>query len=296
MKWRIGIFFAGVLLFSGCFSAEKTPVTALQSLEKRVLERHLAGNSAADLSRLARTTRQATSWSKLPDLAAFARQDSGDRKDLLSREILWESAAFCVVQFSPDPAAFIRQWNAGKLRCQLMQLLSEKQFLDSVAWKTPSQQSRELEIHSELQQLTGDLPEEELSRIKLATPEILPKTPLPVPVPMSEDPAEALQIAGAIYLLPDEIRRQKLADPEFATDGIMLEVLANAGSYAVYAGEKHLALNLESYRKEPSAERLWHWRKWYYFLELDRSRLPEKRGGSKDQHFIQSMLLLQSGF
>lgn len=286
-----------LLLLCGCFFHQETPGITLDAVCQSALERNLDGESSAALNRLARSSRQATNWSKLPDLAAFVRSDTGERKDVLSRNILWESAEFCVVQFVPEPAKFIRKWYAGELTCRVMTVLAEKKFLEKVVWKTPEQQIRENEIHSELSNLIGSVSEEQLALLELPMPPAEEqKFPIPAPVPVSEDPAEALQAAGVIYLLPEEIRRQQLADESMPLEGILNEVLITAGSYALYISQQQLRKAAADYRKSPTDENLWQWRKWYFRVKLDLFRLPDKRGSAKDQQFIQSMLLLQAGF
>ena len=264
---------------------------------QKALDRNLDGDAAAALNRLAHSSRKATKWSKLPDLADFVRNDTGERKDVLSREILWESAEFCVVQFTPDPAGFIRNWYAGELKYRVLAVLAEKKFLEKLVWKSREQQIRESEIHSELQHLIGSVPDEILASLELPLPPAETKPfPIPVPVPVSEDPAEALQAAGDRSRLPEEIRRQQLSDNSMPLEGVMREVLATAGSYALYLSQQQLDKAAAACRKALTEENLWQWRKWYFRVELDRSRLPAERGSSKDQQFIQSMLLLQANF
>lgn len=297
MKNFFPVFAFCLLFLTGCFIHDETPVITLDVVCQKALDRNLNGDSSAALNRLARSSRQATKWSKLPDLAAFVRSDTGERKDVLSREILWESAEFCVVQFTPDPAGFIRNWYAGELKYRVMAVLAEKKFLENLVWKSREQQNRESEIHSELQHLIGSMPDETIASLELPMPPAEEKIfPIPVPVPVSEDPAEALQAAGVIYLLPEEIRRQQLSDNSMPLEGVMREVLVTAGSYALYLSQQQLSKAAAAYRKAPTEENLWQWRKWYFRVELDRSRIPAERGSAKDQQFIQSMLLLQANF
>jgi hypothetical protein len=287
-----------ILLFflCGCFlRQEAVPVTE-QSLLQQVFDRHLEGETVADLQNFAQRSRQATRWSKLPDMAAFIRSDKSDRKDLVSREILWESVVFCRVQFIPEPAEFIRKWKAGELHCRLMLLLAEREFLQSVVWKTPEQQSREKELYSELLQLTGNVDTEKFASIPLAMPKVWKRTPVPLALPVSQDPAEALQAAGVFYLLPEEIRRQQLASPDMPLDGILLEMQLAAASYVLYLVQNQLEAAQKACVKELTAENLWRFRKWYYRYRLDVARLPQKRAEQKDRDFIQSMLLLQPAF
>ena len=286
-----------LLIFcGGCLFREKPEPVTVDTLMQTVAERHLTGETAAELSRLARSSRQATGWSKLPDLAEFVRNDTGERKYILSREILWESILFATVQFHNDPEKFVRTWNSGELRCRLLTLLAEREFLRSIVWKTPAQQTRENELFSELQQLTGSIPEETLASIPLAMPEDWKKIDLPLDIPVGKDPAEPLQAAGVFYLLPEEIRRQQLADPELQTKGILQYAQMAAACYTLDILQKRLEEASAAYKKEPGAENLWLFRKWYYMYQLDIARLPENPGVEKDLQFIESMLLLQAGF
>ena len=290
------VLFPLLILCSGCLLQEKSEPVTLDSIMQTVAERHLTGETAAELRRLAKSSRQATEWSKLPDLAEFIRNDNGERKYILSRKILWESILFARVQFHSDPEKFVRNWNAGELRCRLLTLLAESEFLRGVIWKTPAQQSRENELFSELQQLTGTIPEEVLASIPLAMPEDWKKIKLPMNLPVGEDPAEPLQAAGVFYLLPEEIRRQQLADPELKTEGILQYAQMAAACYTLDIIQRRLEAAQSAYMQESSAENLWNFRKWFYMYQLDISRLPENPGVKKDLQFIESMLLLQAGF
>ncbi|MBE6377802.1 MAG: hypothetical protein E7051_03165 [Lentisphaerae bacterium] len=285
-----------LIFLCGCFLREKPAAVTQECLLKSVLDRHLEGETASALQHFARRSRQATRWSKLPDMAAFVRSDTGSRKDIISREILWESVVFCTVQFIPEPETFIRKWNAGELRCRLMLLLSEREFLQSVIWKTAEQQSREKELYIEILQLAGSADDEVLASVPLVSPQVWERTPLPLALPVSQDPAEALQAAGVFYLMPEEIRRQQLSTPDMPLDGILLEMQSAAATYVLYLVQNQLEAAQKAYIKAPTPENLWNFRQWYYRYQLDISRLPQTRGREKDREFIQSMLLLQPGF
>ena len=136
----------------------------------------------------------------------------------------------------------------------------------------------------------------ELANIKLATPE----TPLPdlsgASRNLTQDPAETLQIAGVISLMPDEIRRQQFANPQFKVDGVLNEIQFLAASYALQLDRTCLLKIRNEYKNSPSEEKLLQYRKWYYRTLLDISRITAKRGSKEDQQFINSMLLLQESF
>ena len=285
-----------LLFFCGCFLQKHPAALTETGLTQTVLERHLEAETVFSLQSFAQKSRRATRWSKLPDLAAFIRSDNSDRKDIITREILWESVVFCAVQFLPQPAEFIRKWQAGELHCRLMLLLAEREYLQSVVWKTPEQNSVEKELFSELMQLTGLSDHEKFSSVPLAMPDVWKRTPLPLALPVSQAPAEALQAAGVFYLLPEEIRRQQLAAPNMPLEGILLEMQTAAASYVLFLVQNQLEAAQDACAKELSAENLWRFRKWYYRYLLDISRMPQTRGGKKDTDFIQSMLLLQPGF
>lgn len=285
------------LLITGCrFYPHSAGELSLSAVGDLVIARNLDGETASALEKLASAALQSSRWKNLPDLAAFVRESPMGKGDELCRNILWECNEACNVQFTPDPASFVKKWRAGELRCRLALALAEKQFLDSVAWKTPLQQQREDELQSELLQLAGDIPESRLSSVKLAFPGEMPEFPAGLLLPVSEDPAEALQIAGVICLLPEEIRRQQLADAGFPIGAILDEITFTAGSYILHLDKKHLHSAIDRYHKEPSAENLWLYRKWFYRTELDISRMPQKKRDRNAADFIASMLLLQESF
>lgn len=287
------------LLICGCVTAiiqQDTLVPSLETWQVQALERNLAGETAAALSQLARQSTRGSRREELPDLARFVRENPPEQGTILSRKMLWECMELCNTQFSPAPEKMIREFREGELRCRTALLIAEKQFLDQVIWKTPKQQQRSSEVDSELSQLCGNMPFSELSAIKLVMPQETADFTANAAIPVSQDPAEALQIAGVICLLPVEIRRQMLADPEFSPEGILKEVQFLASSYALLLDLKYLNAALAAYKKEPSAENLWLFRKWYYRAQLDNSRRPAERGTAKDRQFINSMLLLQESF
>ena len=286
-----------LLLLAGCrgFGDPEKRFT-LETIQKQVLDRHLAGETAAALEDLATRGGRSSKWNNLPDLAAFVRNTKDDRGDELCRKILWEVAEFCNVQFSGDPAAFVRNMRAGELRCQLALALSEKEYLDGIAWKTPAQLEREEILRSELFRLTGNIADNSLSQVKLVYPGKMPEYPLDLFIPVSEDPAEALQIAGVICLLPDEIRRQQLAEENLPLTGLLSEISFLAGSYALHLDKEQLTKAAKKWHHDPSPENLLKYRQWYYRMMLDLSRLPQTRGSKKDRQFITSMLLLQESF
>ena len=105
-----------------------------------------------------------------------------------------------------------------------------------------------------------------------------------------------MQIAGVFCLIPPEIQRQKSADPGFQSAGIGFEVLYMAATYALYIDLQQLKSAQLAYEKNPVAENLWLWRKWFYRAEADKARMPVHRGSDKDKQFLNSMLLLQESF
>ncbi len=297
----IKVLFAAavIILISGCHFiklAENDILPPLHKWQSAAVSRHLEGETADALSNLSQAKYRGALHQKLPDLAAFVRENPAEKAWEVSIEMLWQCVESCNILFVHDPAQFIRNMRSGTLRFRTASLIAEKQFLDSVVWKSAGQQQRAMEVDSELSQLCGNIPYGELAHITLAAPEEMKNFSAVTAVPVSEDPAEALQIAGVFCLMPAEIQRQKLADPHFRVDGIGYEVLFIAASYALNIDCRQLQQAQAAYEKNPTAENLWKWRKWFYRAKLDESRLPVYRGSDKDRQFLNSMLLLQESF
>lgn len=297
---KVVLFALLISALAGCAELTSDVLTsteAAENLYQIALNRNLAGESSERLSFFAGNSSFGTRWAGLSDLASFSRESGDEKSDELARELLWESAMQCHVQFCRDPLSVIKEFCAGNLRCRVMCAIAEKNISDARIWKTPQEKVRAQELNSELFILLGSpLPETLINTIELPMPGAIVPEDIPAAVPVSKDPAEALQIAGAIYLMPDEIRRQKLADPTFEEKGILQEILFLAGSYALFTDLRQLMLAEKEYQSEPSDENLLRYRKWYYRTILDISRMPDQRGTDNDRNFINSMLLLQEGF
>lgn len=287
-----------VLLLCGCFAVEtqEEEISFLARWQNEAVARHSDGETIQSLRELASRTAKSDELHKLPDSARFAREADPEKAAALSREILWQSAEFAMVQFVPDPMALVREFRNGELRCQTAVLIAEKLFLDRISWKTPAQEQRYSELESELSALCGGIPFGGIDSGELVTVQDTSNLTAMAAEALSMDPAEAIQIAGVIYLIPDEIRRQKLVDPAFDTGGIINEIRFLAGSYALMLDKEELLKAEQRYLKNPDSENLWHYRRWYYRTLLDHSRMPSVRGSERDRQFIDSMLLLQEGF
>lgn len=292
------VLLGAIILFCGCQSVDTPPAaTQLETWQHEALNRNLDGETAISLQNLARKTASRTHRQDLPDLARYVRENNNENSAELICDILWESVEYCNVQFVRDPALLIRNFRHSQILCRTALLIAEKQYLDTIIWKTPEQKTREREVSSELSSLCGGLPAGDIPRIQLALPgDPLPQLPANLTSPVSEDPAEALQFAGTIYRLPDEIRRQKLADENFYPDCLLGEVTHMAASYALHISFPCLRTARQRALNNPSPENLWLYRKWYYRVLMDISRLPRVRGEAKDRQFLNSMLLLQEGF
>lgn len=283
-------------LLTGCRDIPQPAGKTLADWQNAALSRHLAGETATALTAAAKQVKENSRHHEYPDLARFIRETTPEKGSELSREMLWKSFELCNVQFSGDPETMIREMRAGELRSHAAILIAEKQYLDQIVWKSPAEEERNRELHSELSRLFGSLPFGELANIKLAAP----GTPLPdlsgASRNLTQDPAEALQIAGVISLMPDEIRRQQIANPQFKVEGVLNEIQFLAASYALQLDRTSLLKIRNEYKNSPSEEKLLQYRKWYYRTLLDISRIPAKRGTKEDQQFINSMLLLQDSF
>ena len=290
----------GLLLLTAACSVseliENDTLTPLQVQQSAAVKRHLAGETAMALGNLASESYRLSFHQKLPDSARFVRENPSEKAAELSREMLWRCAEVCNVQFSGDPESFIRNMRATELHCRAAILIAEKQYLDLTVWKNRDQQRRSRELDSESSQLFGDVPYAELANIPLPTADEMRRFSADAAVPVSEDPAEALQIAGVFCLLPAEIQRQQFADPAFRCGGILLEVLFTAADYALSIDLQQLQAAEKAYEQNPSAETLFIWRKWYFRAQTDKARRPVARGSSKDRQFLNSMLLLQESF
>ena len=284
-----------LLAVSGCLHQEKPEaVLTLEELQKAVFSRHLPGEVNSLLTTHANRIGKASEWHKLPDLARFVRNSPTEKAVELSRKLLWESLTACNIQFTARPERLASAICAGELRCRAAIALSKKAYLDTIEWKTPAEEQQLREVEEEIKQLFGGIPHYQLARVKLVSPGV----PLPQAenIAVSEDPAEALQIAGAIMLMPDEIRRQELAGNKFNMPALLTEIQTLAGKYALSLSRKQLISAENAWKKDPSARNLMDYRIWYYRVELDFSRLPLAAPGGRERQFVNSMLLLQEGF
>ena len=286
------------LFFCGCRSTGTPSETFhLEVWQSEALNRNLNGETVIALQNLARNTARRNHRMDLPDLARYIRENNNENSAELIRDLLWESVEYCNVQFVRDPDYFIRNCRRSQILCRTALLIAEKQYLDQIIWQTPAQKARDREVTSELSSLCGGLPSGDIPKIRLILPDdelsVLPDT---LSLPVSEDPAEALQFAHAVYSLPDEIRRQKMADENFYPDCLLEEVVHLAASYSLYISMPYLQAARQDALQKPTPENIWRYRKWYYRVQMDLSRLPSVRGEAKDRQFLNSMLLLQEGF
>ncbi|MBE6389046.1 MAG: hypothetical protein E7043_02610 [Lentisphaerae bacterium] len=282
-------------VIAGCMNPQRAvpnPEVTLELLQTRTLQRHLSGEVNARLTEYAGRIGRASQWARLPDLARFVREAEPERGAELCREMLWECMLACNVQFAADPERMVRDFCAGQLRSRVAILLAEKQYFYPIAWKTAEQLKRAGEAERELEQLCGGISSLEAGKIILPEPRPV-KT---VPAAVTEDPAEPLQIAGVICLMPDEIRRQQLADKGFECSGLIREIELITARYASEISGKQLNAAEKLYRNDPSAENRLRFQKWHALYQLDISRLPASGGSARDRQFVKSMLLLQEGF
>ena len=284
-----------ILTAAGCFHVEQPEaVLTLHDLQQTALSRHLAGEVNTLLTTHANRIGKASEWHKLPDLARFVRNSPPEKAVELARKVLWESFASCCFQFAADPQKLAASLCSGELSCRAAIALANKAYLDTINWKTPDEERQFRDVEEEIGQLFGGIPYYKLAKIKLVDP----GSPIPdaADAAVSEDPAEALQIAGTILLMPDEIRRQELAGNKFDMSVIITEIRNLTGKYALSWSRKQLIAAELLWKKDPSPKNLLTYRIWYYRTQLDASRIPAASGGGKERQFINSMLLLQESF
>jgi hypothetical protein len=296
----IRVITALLILFgtAGCRMLNSEPEkNDLAKWQRNALTRNLPGETAIMLSDIAAQVRFGQkSHLALPDLAAFIREAPPGRGDEISREKLWESMISCIGRFSENPEKDIQEFCAGELRCRTALLLAEKQYLYQILWKTPAQQQREQQLDGELYQFFGRFSEADLGNVPLIYPSAEAEFP-PVGFKLHDsDPAAILQVSGVIYRIPGEIQRQSAADLRFIPAGIITETTYLAANCAMLISSRRLAEAKEKYLKDPTPENLWQYRKWYYRMQLDHSRLPAVRGSDPDREFVNAMLLLQESF
>ena len=284
-----------LLTVTGCLNVkEPETVMTLNKLQQTVLTRHLNGEVNLLLTTHANRIGKASEWHKLPDLARFVRNSPPEKAVELSRKLLWDSVIACNIQFTGDPKHLANSFCAGMLRCRIASALAKKAYFDTISWKTPEEDQQFREVEEEIRQLFGGIPYYQLAKVELVTPG--GTIPEAEKVAVSEDPAEALQIAGTIMLMPDEIRRQELAGNRFDMPGLLAEIQALAGKYALSWSRKMLLAAENAWKKDPSPKNLMNYRLWFYQVELDNSRIPAGRGGQREVQFVNSMLLLQESF
>lgn len=288
-----GVRLAALMLIfaAGCAGTrrEQAEISGLSDLRRIAVKRDLDGDTAQRLSELARRSVRDEKRHGLSDMAGFVMHAPAEAGGETARRMLWDGASLCAAMFSADPDREIRDLCRGELECRTAQLVAEREFLDRIIWKTPEQTRREKELRSESLQLFGPVPEEAISGVELAFP---PETEGDDP-PGGADALKALKLAGALLLIPDEIKRLKLADPAFSAQGIVLEVVRMAAEKALAIDESQLREAEKRWRLDPTEENLFRWRRWFYIRELDASRMPEKRGSEEDRRFVESMVLLR---
>lgn len=259
----------------------------LEVLRRIAHERNLSGDASQRLSALARHSVRDDRRLGSADMVRFIRRTSPEAGGEYARHMLWESALLCAAAFADDPEALTREFCRGEIDCRAAEIIAEKQFLDTVVWKDAPMRRREREVGSELRQLFGETSADEIAAAALAQPAG------PAGDPPAADPVRALKLASALLRIPDEIRRQRISDPDFPTDGVIGEVIRAARAEALAIDDANLHDALAAYLRTPDGANLLRWRRWHYRRQLDSARLPHPRGTERDRQFVEAMVLLQ---
>ena len=293
-----GAIVLGGLLLAGCVAEPPPPDTSPAAWLRAARERHLAGESAAEFARLQGEAAGENRKQQLPDLARLVRSggDPERRAELLT-DTLRECVAIASVRLvnrGESVSATADRLYARELDFRSLVMLAEKEFLDSVVWKTPAAAARERELRQELPARFGATPD----RVQLAMPAETPVSSPPEAFRRiyGNDPAALLRFGGAILALPGEFARQYIADPGFRPEGIWLEARRLAALAAAAAVEERLAAAYAAWRRDPSPVNLFRWRKWHYRRRLELSSVPLLRGSAADLRALESLMELQSAF
>lgn len=286
------------LLLAGCVSGEPE-ASGLSHWRAVARQRLLAGESAAEFTRLRREAAAGNRRQELPDLARLVRTSPGERSAVLTADILRECVAVASARLVPNGetvSSVARQLHARTLDCQSAVMLAEKAMLDATLWKDAAARTRETELESELRNRFGVVPPPD--SYVLPAPEAFPVTPMPDVLRRhyGDDPAAPLRFGAVILALPGELARQLIADPGFNPDGIWLEARRLAALAALHGTETELRRAVEQWRADPSPRNLFRCRRWYFRRELELSAVPLLRGSEADLRALESLMELLPPF
>ncbi len=171
-------------------------------------------------------------------------------------------------------------------------MLAEKCFLENTVWKTPEQQTRENELHSELFAHFGTVPPPGTSG--LAAVRQFPVSPMPdlTAKYFGRTPAALLRLGSLILAMPGEFARQLSVAPDTKIDGVWLETRRLAALSALHIIETHLVRAAAEYSAKSTPENLFAFRRWYYLREKTLSAVPLLRGSTNDTVILESILQL----
>ena len=287
------------LLLAGCATVAPPP-SGLAHWQSVARQRHLAGESAAEFTRLRDQAAGEGRKQELPDLARLVRGDiSPELRARTVTDTLRECVAIASVRLVPlgETVSQVAQRIHGRtLDFQTALALAEKEYLDAIVWKTPAAARRERELQQELYSRFGEQPPP--GSYALAMPEMITVSPMPEMIRRhyGNDPAALLRFGGVILAMPGEFARQYAARPDFRPEGIWLEARRLAALAAIAVTERELQTAFDLWRRDPSPANLFRWRNWFYRRELELSAVPLLRGSDADLKALDSLMLLQPSF
>ena len=300
MPMRRGAILLTAVLLAGCVRTVPEPEGPEQwvALARR---RHLAGESAAEFSRLQAEAGRENRKQGLPDLARLVRGPiSPERRAEIVTDTLRECVAIASVRLvdrGDTVTAVARKIHGSELDFRSAMLLAEKEFLDSVVWKTPAQTARDRELRQEMLDRFGAVPPPGKAEFPPPSPPgTATESPVPVVRVYGKDPAALLRFGAFILSLPGEFARQYIADPDYKPEGIWLEARRIAALAALAAAEREYARAYADWRREPSPENLFRCRKWRLRQVRESSAVPLLRGNASDLQALQALMELQEPF
>jgi len=291
------LFIPVLMLGAGCTVFNAAAPSTLATWQAVAKERNLAGESVAKLSRCTQLAANERRRHELPDLLKLSKNMPPQQATGLFLDILRESVAVASMRLLDENDTLLSvatRLSTGELDHLTAVLLAEKDYLDSISWKDADVAARETELHRNLTALLGKIPDSD--SYFLAMPEPIRPTPLPEIIRKNygSDPAALLKFANVILALPAEFARQLIASPDTPVTGVWLEARCHAAMCAVAFSEHFLNLALQAYRRDPSPENLYSWRKWFYRRQQALADVPLIRGSQNDIRSLEALIQLHN--
>lgn len=295
MIFRAAAFGALLLLISGCAPERSSRRNDLTFWCSAAREKHLAGGSLAEFTRMQEMLAGDKLKHQLPDLIRLLPEMPPEKAAETAVGILNECVlAVSTVMLPPEVplSHFSRRIYGRNLDRQSAEMLAEKSLLESTFFQSAAQYTRERELHSELAAHFGSIPPPGTSG--LAAVQEIPVSPMPELTGkyFGSDPASLIRLGDLILALPGEFARQLAAAPESGINGIWLEARRLAALSALHIAEKELAAIVSKVKSQNTPENLYRFRRWFYLRENILSSIPLLRGSQRDIEDLESIIQL----